>query len=1257
MMWLYSVVLLAVLVPAATDAQVNCLPAFRLAGDTTDYIICTTKKKFTAARKHCAAMASPPVRLLNVADEAHAKSIAEAIKTQLSTPQLITTTPGPFWTNAVKLPFLRTTAWPDRYMIDETDDERDFTENQPRAIFTGPRVIEKSTTLFSRSYAVALQMDTRWFAHELRDELSFVCQRGPGPTATNPCAGAGTTGDNTVCRVGGRCAPATTCGTSRTVCPPPADATCTAVVTAPVSLPQQSQNEATFTTALMAVPVSATGPWFESLSCPGGDVDSLPNAGSMSNIGPLWPFLPNIVKKAALSLMRNAGLPVLLGAFGTPIHGPRTIELVSTPDVVQCAAISPASVVTCNAVAVSDGCAACQSLIAVETRCGFPIAVANAHFDPTVWSWFNSLDRVTPQRFYRMCVSFQNFVSPNTPVTFDAGQAITLTALYSGAQLEAIGISTPPPTTTTLAPSTTTLAPSTTTLAPSTTSSAAPQQRRRFVSLDQQGTTATLVSAFMANHPRFQRTSLASGYITWGSTCRRSSSDQHHSVVVGSILGRVLMLGPAAGSATESGYVDGPAATAQFRCPSSVAWINSSRTLYIADSGNACLRSLARGVVHTVAGRCTVPGRADGYGPDARFTDPALIRAVEDMDLVVADVGLGCFRMVRARFPIPVVERLAGVCAPRGTLPTDVEGGSVDGLLDEARMFDVDAMAVLKRDWIFFATSRGDIREMRYDYVITVRSFPGLAVLDIDTLHQTASSHVLMIMNDGSLYVVNAARGEYNKSLTLLGAVLSTTLPTGEAVVGFDAGELLMLAKEDTSPPPSPCRACNATCFGKCCIDSSRCEGGYTCAANGFPSTKFVCPSPSCSAQAVCQLFNASCSPPQVCVGVVACEGGSNGGAATSNCNSLQSLTCVKYGSSQFEICDFSPLSGLPEKPTPSLTLTKETETPSPTHSATKTAPTLSSSFSRPSSSDSATESPSHSLSASESATSSLTQSTSPTVSASQSRTRSTSLSASISESTTASLSESNTVSMSLTMSPHTCYPSNNVVCPANQCLGKCCLASGECQAGSCEGNDLRDGVEDCNAGSCGGGQCRKIGTQPLSCGSKCLGVVDGGSYKGWMCLAIDGNNAQRDSDHFRVCNLHSRYVHMPAGIPAPTQCKHPIVCTDLCVGDCCLATGECNAASCPGNSLGNKHLSCRWPIADALLPGTDECHGAVVCEKWGTAAACGNKCLGATKCLTPACAGVMPNTLCVATDNGNPAYAQGPRSSEFDVCSSKGGF
>ncbi|MEN3328437.1 MAG: hypothetical protein V7638_3244 [Acidobacteriota bacterium] len=102
-----------------------------------------------------------------------------------------------------------------------------------------------------------------------------------------------------------------------------------------------------------------------------------------------------------------------------------------------------------------------------------------------------------------------------------------------------------------------------------------------------------------------------------------------------------------AGNGT-AGYVDGPAAQAQFNGPIGLA-VSPGGDIYVADTYNDVIRMITtEGEVTTIAGGGT-PGYADGEQKVGLFDTPSGIIVFEDRSLIVADTGNRRLRKVSAQ--------------------------------------------------------------------------------------------------------------------------------------------------------------------------------------------------------------------------------------------------------------------------------------------------------------------------------------------------------------------------------------------------------------------------------------------------------------------------------------------------------------------------------------------------------------------------------------------------------------------------------
>jgi serine/threonine-protein kinase len=144
--------------------------------------------------------------------------------------------------------------------------------------------------------------------------------------------------------------------------------------------------------------------------------------------------------------------------------------------------------------------------------------------------------------------------------------------------------------------------------------------------------------------------------------------------------GTVTTLAGSTQSGYVAGYTDGPAAEARFQSPHGVA-ADRDGNVYVADTGNHCIRKITPdGMVTTLAGT-NEPGYADGQGTQARFSYPAGIAVDGEGNIYVADTANHRIRQIA---PDGTVTTLAGSGAP----------GNADGPASEAQFRAPEGVAV-----------------------------------------------------------------------------------------------------------------------------------------------------------------------------------------------------------------------------------------------------------------------------------------------------------------------------------------------------------------------------------------------------------------------------------------------------------------------------------------------------------------------------------------------------------------------------------
>lgn len=115
----------------------------------------------------------------------------------------------------------------------------------------------------------------------------------------------------------------------------------------------------------------------------------------------------------------------------------------------------------------------------------------------------------------------------------------------------------------------------------------------------------------------------------------------------------------------EPGDADGPGYNARFDRPTGLT-MDGAGTLYVADTGNHRIRTVRPdGTVSTFAG--SVQGFADGPAGQARFNAPCGVCFAPDGSLYVADTGNGCVRRIHDGVVTTIVQRsqsAAGISMP-----------------------------------------------------------------------------------------------------------------------------------------------------------------------------------------------------------------------------------------------------------------------------------------------------------------------------------------------------------------------------------------------------------------------------------------------------------------------------------------------------------------------------------------------------------------------------------------------------------------
>ena len=119
-----------------------------------------------------------------------------------------------------------------------------------------------------------------------------------------------------------------------------------------------------------------------------------------------------------------------------------------------------------------------------------------------------------------------------------------------------------------------------------------------------------------------------------------------------------------AGSAGQSGSIDGAGGSARFNHPAAVS-LDTAGNVYVADTSNQTVREISpAGSVTTLAGSPGIGGDADGSGPAASFFYPGGIASTGSGTLYIADTGNHRLRVMASP---GAVSTLAGSAGQKGS--------------------------------------------------------------------------------------------------------------------------------------------------------------------------------------------------------------------------------------------------------------------------------------------------------------------------------------------------------------------------------------------------------------------------------------------------------------------------------------------------------------------------------------------------------------------------------------------------------------
>jgi len=236
-----------------------------------------------------------------------------------------------------------------------------------------------------------------------------------------------------------------------------------------------------------------------------------------------------------------------------------------------------------------------------------------------------------------------------------------------------------------------------------------------------------------------------------------------------------------AGIAGPGGFADGAAGSAQFSSPLGIA-VATSGDVFVADSGNHCIRRISGGVVSTFAGSPQIWGSADGTGTNAQFNGPVGLAFDARGNLFVCDANNDTIRKITTNGVVTTFAGAAGL------------DGSADGPSNAARFRSPAELVFDRNGNLFVADSFNQtVREISTNGVVSTVSGAAGIFSTTDGVNGTGrfyNPYGLALGADGSLVVadtynelVRTVLVPFKLSLQVSGAARAVTL-SWAAVVG-----------------------------------------------------------------------------------------------------------------------------------------------------------------------------------------------------------------------------------------------------------------------------------------------------------------------------------------------------------------------------------------------------------------------------------------------------------------------------------------
>jgi sugar lactone lactonase YvrE len=223
------------------------------------------------------------------------------------------------------------------------------------------------------------------------------------------------------------------------------------------------------------------------------------------------------------------------------------------------------------------------------------------------------------------------------------------------------------------------------------------------------------------------------------------------------------VIAPVSGTRGEAGHQDGTGGGARFNDPMGLAR-DAQGNLYICDARNHVIRKIAPGgIVTTLAGLSGVPGAVNGVGSAARFNFPSDIAVAPNGVLYVADSGNHCIRAIAANGAVTTIAGDLGsaddINQDYGSTYTSVPV-QLDGKGAAARFNGPSGVAYATAGFLYVSdTGNQIIRSVNLDGTVTTiagKAGEWGAADGIGSNARFSSPMGLCIGADGNLYIADS---------------------------------------------------------------------------------------------------------------------------------------------------------------------------------------------------------------------------------------------------------------------------------------------------------------------------------------------------------------------------------------------------------------------------------------------------------------------------------------------------------------------